>query len=152
LDVFASSWLFNTHFQPWFPKPAKKIHRAMKPFFSLVVLLSKFTLTSHIQPTGDYKMTFFKMAAAAALLTLVPMSAMAAEMPTAEQCDAWFTKADSNKDGALGQQEEASKYAGMISKSSVADNNSGTAADALILQKDIFLAECAKGTFGVPQM
>jgi hypothetical protein len=97
-------------------------------------------------------MTFFKMAAAAAVLTLVPMTAMAAEMPTAEQCSAWFEKVDTNKDGALGQQEEASKYAGMISKSSVADNNSGTAADALILQKDIFMSECGKGTFGMPSM
>ncbi len=95
-------------------------------------------------------MTFFKMAAAAALLTVMPISAMAAEMPTAEQCDGWFTKADTNNDGALGQQEDASKFAGMISKSSVADKNSSTAADALILKKEIFLAECAKGTFGMP--
>jgi hypothetical protein len=98
-------------------------------------------------------MTRFKIAAAAALLAIVPTTAMAqAEKPSAEQCDAWFVKADSNKDGALGQQEEASKYAGMISKSSDADSNSSTSADALILQKDIFLAECAKGTFGMPSM
>lgn len=97
-------------------------------------------------------MTFFKMAAAAALLTLLPVTAMAAEMPSAEQCDAWFTKVDSNKDGALGQQEEAAKYAGMISSSSVAQKNNSTSADALILQKDIFMTECAKGTFGMPQM
>jgi hypothetical protein len=98
-------------------------------------------------------MTFFKMAAAAALLALIPTTAMAqAAAPTAAECDAWFVKIDNNKDGALGQQEEASKYAGMISKSSVADSNSSTSADALILQKDIFMSECAKGTFGMPSM
>ncbi len=97
-------------------------------------------------------MTFLKMAAAAACLTLLPVSAMAAEMPSAEQCDGWFVKADSNKDGALGQQEEAAKYAGMISKSSIADSNNSAAADATILTKVTFLEECAKGTFGMPSM
>jgi hypothetical protein len=95
-------------------------------------------------------MTFFKMAAATALLALMPMTAMAAEMPSADQCSAWFMKADSNKDGALGQQEDASKYAGMISKSSVADQNNSTSADALILQKDVFMKYCGEGTFGMP--
>jgi hypothetical protein len=95
-------------------------------------------------------MTFFKMAAATALLALMPMTAMAAEMPSSGDCDAWFVNADTNKDGALGQQEDASKYAGMISGSSVADKNSSTAADALILTKEIFMAQCEKGTFGMP--
>ena len=95
-------------------------------------------------------MTFFKMAVAAGLLTLVPTTAMAAETPTADQCSAWFEKVDSNKDGALGQQEEASKYVGMINKSSVADNNSGTAANTIILQKDVFIKHCGEGTFGMP--
>jgi hypothetical protein len=95
-------------------------------------------------------MTFFKMAAATALLALMPMTAMAAEMPSAGDCDAWFVKADTNNDGALGQQENASKYAGMISGSSVAQKNSSTAADALILTKDIFMKYCGEGTFGMP--
>lgn len=95
-------------------------------------------------------MTFLKMAAATAFLTLLPISAMAAEMPSADQCSAWFTKADTNNDGALGQQEEASKYAGMISGSSVAQKNSSTSADALILQKDVFMKYCGEGTFGMP--
>ena len=95
-------------------------------------------------------MTFFKMAATAAVLTLVPMTAMAAEMPSAEQCSGMFTKADSNNDGALGQQEDASKYAGMISGSSVADKNSSTAADALILTKEVFMKYCGEGKFGMP--
>jgi hypothetical protein len=95
-------------------------------------------------------MTFFKMATAAALLTFLPMTAMAAETPSAEQCSDWFVKVDSNKDGALGQQEDASKYAGMISKSSVADKNSSTAADALIIQKDVFMKYCGEGSFGMP--
>jgi hypothetical protein len=100
--------------------------------------------------SGDTAMTFLKMAAAAAVLTLLPTTIMAAETPTAEQCSTWFTKIDSNNDGALGQQENASKYAGMVSKSSVADNNSGTAADALIIQKDVFMKYCGEGTFGMP--
>jgi hypothetical protein len=102
----------------------------------------------NFQP-GDTEMTFFKMAAAAALLTFLPVSVMAAETPTSEQCSAWFVKADSNNDGALGQQEDASKYAGMISKSSVADKNSSTAADALIIQKDVFMKYCGEGSFGM---
>jgi hypothetical protein len=104
----------------------------------------------NIHQTGDDQMTFFKLAAAAGLLTVLPMSAMAAEMPSADQCSAWFTKADTNGDGSLGQQEDAAKYAGMISKSSVADQNNSTAADALILKKEAFMKYCGEGTFGMP--
>jgi hypothetical protein len=98
----------------------------------------------------DTAMTFLKTAAAAALLTFLPVKAMAAETPTTEQCSTWFERVDSNKDGALGQQEDASKYAGMVSKSSVADKNSSTSADALIIQKDVFMKYCGEGTFGMP--
>jgi hypothetical protein len=107
-------------------------------------------LLLNAKPTGDDQMTFFKMAAAAAVLTLMPMTAMAAEMPSADQCSAWFVKADTNKDGALGQQEDAAKYAGMISKSSIADQNNSTSAEALIIQKDVFMKYCGEGSFGMP--
>jgi hypothetical protein len=124
----------------------------MQPFFkravSLLEVSACFALNFQL---GDTEMTFFKMAAAAAaLLTLLPVSIMAAETPTSEQCSAWFVKADNNNDGALGQQEDASKYAGMISKSSVADKNSSTAANALIIQKDVFMKYCGEGSFGMP--
>ena len=91
-------------------------------------------------------MTFLKMAAAAALLALIPATAMAqAAAPTAAECDAWFVKADTNKDGSLGQQEDVKKYDDMITKSSSNTNDSST-----IMQKDAFLEACAKGTFGMP--
>ena len=92
-------------------------------------------------------MTFFKMAAAAVLLTLSPMAAMAAEMPSAEQCDAWFTKVDSNKDGSLGDQEDAVKYADLISKGS---EGTATGTPNVIMKKEDFLVACVKGTFGMP--
>jgi predicted lipoprotein with Yx(FWY)xxD motif len=96
-------------------------------------------------------MTFLKMAAAAALLALVPTTVLAqAAAPTAAECDAWFVKVDTNKDGSLGQQEEVTKYTDMISKSSASSDNSSANATATIMQKDAFLAECAKGTFGMP--
>lgn len=95
-------------------------------------------------------MTFSKMAAFAAFLVVLPVSAVAQQMPTAEQCTAWFDKADANKDGSLGQQEEAAKYVGMISGNTESDNNSSTAAEATIVSKDDFLAACGKGTFGMP--
>lgn len=93
-------------------------------------------------------MTFFKMAAAAALLTLVPITAMAAEMPSTEQCDAWFVKADANKDGALGNSEGSLKYSDMVTKGST--GSSSDSQQEVILAKDMFLTECAKGTFGMP--
>jgi hypothetical protein len=93
-------------------------------------------------------MTFFKMAAAAALLTVMPLSAMAAEMPTAEQCEAWFVKADTNKDGALGDQEESAKYADMISKGSESSSMAGSA--NVTLKKEDFVMGCGKGYFGMP--
>jgi hypothetical protein len=96
-------------------------------------------------------MTFIKMAAAAALLTLIPTAAMAqTAAPTAADCDAWFMKVDTNKDGSLGQQEEATKFIGMKSQSSVESQNNGATANALTLTKEDFLAECAKGTYGMP--
>jgi hypothetical protein len=96
-------------------------------------------------------MTFIKMAAAAALLTLIPTAAMAqTAAPTAADCDAWFMKVDTNKDGSLGQQEEATKFIGMKSQSSVDDQNNGATANALTLTKEDFLTECAKGTYGMP--
>jgi hypothetical protein len=86
-------------------------------------------------------MTFSKMAAAAALLTLMPLPAMAA-MNTAEQCTAMFEKADTNKDGEIGQQEEASKYAAMVTGNT--EDNSSTGATALIIKKDRFMEFCQK--------
>jgi hypothetical protein len=97
-------------------------------------------------------MTFSKMAAAAALLALVPATAMAQAAPTADQCTAWFDKADTNKDGTLGQQEEVTKYADMISKGSQSSDNSSASATAALMPKEIFLQECGKGTFGMPSM
>jgi hypothetical protein len=98
-------------------------------------------------------MTLSKFALALGLLALVPSTAMAqAEAPTAEQCTAWFDKADANKDGSLGQQEEVAKYTDMISKGSVSQDNSSTAATATIMDKQMFLTECGKGTFGMPTM
>jgi hypothetical protein len=149
--VHAQSCDLNPHFRAWFRRARKKTNAVMKPFSVPVVVVSRSTHSfSKQNQLETLKMTFFKMAAATAVLALMPMTAMAAEMPTAEQCDAWFVKVDSNKDGALGQQEDASKYAGMISGSSVADKNSSTSADALILTKEIFMTECGKGTFGMP--
>jgi hypothetical protein len=95
-------------------------------------------------------MTFFKMAAAAALLTLSPMvtlPAMAADMPTAEQCDAWFAKIDTNNDGTLGDQEDAAKYADKIDSGS--QSSSDTMPSVTLVKAD-FLAACVKGTFGMP--
>lgn len=61
-------------------------------------------------------MTFLKMAAATALFAALPLSAMAQSAPTAAECEAWFAKADTNKDGSLGGSgEEASKYADLMS-------------------------------------
>lgn len=105
-------------------------------------------------------MTFFKMAAATALLTLVPMTAMAAEMPSAEQCSAWFAKADKNSDGSLGGSgEEAAKYGDLRSGgSSQAQSTDGGASGGgsgnnnldFIMTKEVFLETCRKGSFGMP--
>jgi hypothetical protein len=96
-------------------------------------------------------MTFIKMAAASALLTLIPTAAMAqTAAPTAADCDAWFMKVDTNKDGSLGQQEEATKFIGMKNPSAVDNQNNDTTAIVSTLTKEDFLAECAKGTYGMP--
>ena len=92
-------------------------------------------------------MTFFKMAAAAALLSLSPMAAMAADTPSAEQCDAWFVKVDNNKDGTLGEQEESPKYADMITKGSVSESDS---MPQVTVTKDRFIKACLNGSFGMP--
>jgi hypothetical protein len=95
-------------------------------------------------------MTSLKMAAAAALLTFIPINAMAAEMPSGEQCDAWFMKVDTNGDGTLGQQEEVTKYADMITKASASSDNSSGNAMATLIKKEDWVKYCAKGTFGMP--
>ena len=92
-------------------------------------------------------MTFFKMAAAAALLSLSPMAAMAAEMPSAEQCEAWFVKVDTNKDATLSDLEDAAKYSDLITSGSQASSDT---MPSVTLKKDDFLAACVKGTFGMP--
>ncbi len=93
-------------------------------------------------------MTFLKMAAAAVLLTVSPMAAMAAEMPSAGQCEDWFAKVDSNNDGALGVQENAAEYSDLITKGSDASEASS---QAIIITKATFLEACGKGTFGMPK-
>jgi hypothetical protein len=149
-ELQSQSCHLNTKFNAWF-RHIQKNGDSDETFLCRGCYDSRSTRwLLNIKPTGDVKMTFFKMAAATALLALMPMTALAAEMPSAEQCSGWFMKADTNNDGALGQQEDASKFAGMISKSSVADKNNSTSADALILQKDVFMKYCGEGTFGMP--
>lgn len=85
------------------------------------------------------------IAASAAMFALLPAAnSLAAEMPTADQCTAWFTKADTNGDGSLGKGENA-KYIEMMTKTSTTTMDADEA-----LAKDAWLAECAKGTFGMP--
>ena len=91
-------------------------------------------------------MTKLSLAALAAFMIMTPVAAMAADMPSAEQCSAWLVKADTNKDGALGKSEDSLKYGEMISKSSTGSSMG----DDGVLKGDMFLAECAKGTFGMP--
>ncbi len=92
-------------------------------------------------------MTFLKMAMAAVLLTLSPMAAMAAEIPSADQCEAWFVKVDNNKDGTLGEQEESPKYADMITKGSVSESDS---MPQVTVTKARFIKACLDGSFGMP--
>ncbi len=70
---------------------------------------------------------------------------LAAEAPTAEQCDAWFTKSDTNADGSIGKNEGSDKLVEMMTK-----NSTNTQESADIITKESFLAECGKGTFGMP--
>lgn len=85
------------------------------------------------------------LAAMMAASMLVPSMAFAQAAPTAEQCNAWLEKADTNKDGSIGNNEDAKKYAEMITKAGV----TGMGEDAVV-PKDMFLEQCAKGTFGMP--
>ncbi len=68
----------------------------------------------------------------------------AADAPTAEQCSAWFTKADTNADGSLGKGENAMIVEAM--------NKAGgtTMKEDDIITKEAFLADCGKGTLGMP--
>ena len=90
--------------------------------------------------------TSFKVTIAAALLSVMSAgTVMAAEMPTAEQCDAWFKKADTNGDGIIGKSEDANKYEEMMTKAS----GTKMTGDAQI-KMDAFAMDCQKGTFGMP--
>ncbi len=72
-------------------------------------------------------------------LLVLPVTAAHAAM-TAEQCDAAFTKADTNGDGSLGQNESA-KYIELMTKNSI------TTKDADIVSKQEYTDACTKGTF-----
>ena len=94
-------------------------------------------------------MTFFKTLALTALIT-IPASGFAlaqdAAKPTVEQCDAWFTKLDTNKDGTVSGEETKT----LTVSSAQAGTQSGSNQDSMIWTKDQFASECAKGTYGMP--
>jgi hypothetical protein len=81
---------------------------------------------------------------AAISLTLASAQAFAQDAPTAEQCDAWLAKADTNSDGSIGKGENV-KFIEMMSKASTTVKKEDT-----IIDKASFMEECQKGTFGMP--
>jgi hypothetical protein len=80
----------------------------------------------------------------AALSLFVTAPAFAQSAPTAEQCNAWLAKADTNGDGSLGTGENT-QYIEMMNKTATTKMDANSA-----LQKDAFLDACTKGTFGMP--
>jgi hypothetical protein len=92
-------------------------------------------------------MNKFLIAASTAALLLLPSAAIAADAPTAEQCKAWLEKADVNKDGDIGNNEESKKYAEMLTKGGMEGMGEDT-----VIKGAVFTEACLKGTFGMPAM
>ena len=90
-------------------------------------------------------MNKFALVAAVAVFALSPLAAIAADKPSAEQCDAWLAKADTNNDGTIGNNEDAKKYVEMITKGGM----TGMGEDETV-PKAMFIEQCLKGSFGMP--
>ena len=92
-------------------------------------------------PTSNFPMKFASFLLTVAVLTTVPVAASFAATTVSEtDCSTWLTKADTNGDGSLGGTEAdffVEKMTGMDMK----PKNAG------ILEKEIFVTECMKGTF-----
>lgn len=86
-----------------------------------------------------------KLGFVAAAMTVMSLSpALAADAPNKEQCDGWFMKADTNKDGTLGG-DELKMFADRMGLTQDNKDLSG-----IIVSKVDWTKACEEGKFGMP--
>lgn len=85
-------------------------------------------------------MNFLKLACVAAALSVSMMLPATAATMSEADCEAWFTKADTNGDGSLGGTESEAYVTKMASGGTQPSDNT-------MLTKADFMTECQKGTF-----
>jgi LPS sulfotransferase NodH len=83
--------------------------------------------------------------AASALLFAAPQ-ALAKNTYSQQQCKTWFSKIDRNRDGSIGEAENAEAYLARITLASEQDSSGGT----FTMSKTFFVAECSIGSLGKP--
>jgi hypothetical protein len=125
--------------------------RLQKSFYLGTIIHAKSLVSGHAfcrvltQAYKEHPMTRTSILAVAGVLSIFSVApAIAADAPTAEQCAAWFTKADTNADGSLGKGENMTIVEAM--------NKAGgtTMKEDDMMGKEAFLAACGKGTLGMP--
>lgn len=89
--------------------------------------------------------TLIAAAALSATLLFAGSPAFAQTAPSADQCTAWLAKVDKNGDGVIAKDEDGRRYLDMITKASGQSDGEDDS-----VKSDMFLAECGKGTFGMP--
>jgi hypothetical protein len=79
---------------------------------------------------------------AVALTAAVILSAPAAYAASAEQCQAIFVKADTNKDGSIGVNEDAKSFEEAMTKTTISRKKNSEP-----ITREEFDEACAKGAF-----
>jgi hypothetical protein len=91
-------------------------------------------------------MKVLAIAAIAGALLFVAPTAFAKNTYSQQQCKTWFAKIDRNRDGTLGEAENAEGYLARITLANESDSSGGT----FTMSKAFFVAECSIGSLGKP--